>query len=108
LIELNNQIILGLDTPSDSLIEVLMVLISQDYPGDQAYEFVDKSGSGMGTTVKRLRGMPVLFTTSVIDDTRAPRFSEKNRRLPFTSLQGVSLALSRLQAVSNAKAVESN
>jgi hypothetical protein len=81
LIDLNNQIILGLDTPQDSLIETLMALMSQDFPGDQKYEFAEKSSSGkLGRRVNRLRGMPVLFTSRVIDDTRASRFSEKNRR----------------------------
>ncbi len=78
LIDLNNQIILGLDTPQDSLIETLMALMSQDFPGDQKYEFAEKSSSGkMGRRLNRLQGMPVLFTSRVIDDTRALRFSEK-------------------------------
>jgi hypothetical protein len=81
LIDLSNQIILGLDTPPDSLMETLMALMSQDFSGDQKYEFAEKSSSGkMGRRVNRLRGIPVLFTTRVIDDTRALRFSEKNRR----------------------------
>jgi hypothetical protein len=67
LIDLNNQIILGLDTPQDTLIETLMALMSQDFPGDQKYEFTDKSSSGkMGSRMNRLRGMPVLFTSRVI------------------------------------------
>ena len=81
LINLDNQIILCLDTPQDSLLSVLMSLISQDTPRDQKYTFVEKSASGqMRTRVNRLRGMPVLFTTRVIDDTRGLRFDEKNRR----------------------------
>jgi hypothetical protein len=97
LIDLNNQIILGLDTPQDSLIETLMALISQDFPGDQKYEFAEKSSSGkMGGRSNRLRGVPVLFTTRVIDDTRALRFSEKNRRFinvnPVTSSKKIRAA----------------
>ena len=81
LIDLNNQIILCLDTPQDSLFDTLMSLMSQDTPNDQKYSFVEKSGSGkLGTKNNRLRGMPVLFTTQVIDDTRRERFQEKNRR----------------------------
>ena len=81
LINLDNQIILCLDTPQDSLLSVLMSLISQDTPRDQKYTFVEKSASGqMRTRINRLRGMPVLFTTRVIDDTRGLRFDEKNRR----------------------------
>ena len=83
LIDLNNQIILCLDTPQDSLFDTLMSLMSQDIPGDQKYSFAEKSTSGqIVTRVNRLRGMPVLFTTRVIDDTRALRFQEKNRRFP--------------------------
>jgi hypothetical protein len=97
LIDLNNQIIAGLDTHQDSLIDTLMALISQDFPGDQKYEFAEKSSSGkMGSKVNRLRGMPMLFTTRVIDDTRAPRFSEKNRRFinvnPVTSSNKIHAA----------------
>jgi ATP-dependent DNA helicase DinG len=58
-----------------------MSLISQDTQRDQKYTFAEKSSSGpLRTRVNRLRGMPVLFTTRVIDDTRALRFDEKNRR----------------------------
>jgi hypothetical protein len=97
LIDLNNQIILGLDTPQDSLFDAIMALMSQDFPGDQKYEFAEKSSSGkMGRQVNRLRGMPVLFTSRVIDDTRAARFSEKNRRFinvnPVTSSKKIHTA----------------
>jgi hypothetical protein len=97
LINLDNQIILGLDTPQDSLLETLMALMSQDFSGDQQYEFAEKSSSGkLGRRVNRLRGVPVLFTTRVIDDTRAARFSEKNRRFingnPVTSSKKIHAA----------------
>jgi hypothetical protein len=97
LIDLNNQIILGLDTPPDSLFDTLMVLMSQDFPGDQKYEYAEKSSSGkMGRRLNRLRGVPVLFTSRVIDDTRALRFSEKTRRLinvnPVTSSNKIRAA----------------
>jgi hypothetical protein len=97
LIDLSNQIILGLDTPSDSLFEALMALMSQDFPGDQKYEFAEKSSSGqMGRRINRLRGMPVLFTSRVIDDTKSVRFSEKNRRFinvnPVTSSEKIRTA----------------
>jgi hypothetical protein len=97
LIDLDNQIILGLDTPQDSLIDALMALMSQDFPGDVKYEFVEKSSSGkIGHRINRLRGVPVLFTSRVIDDTRAPRFSEKNRRFinvnPATSSNKIHAA----------------
>jgi hypothetical protein len=97
LIDLSNQIILGLDTPSDSLFNTLMALMSQDFPGDQKYEFSEKTSAGkMGRSINRLRGMPVLFTSRVIDDTRALRFSEKNRRFinvnPVTSSEKIRTA----------------
>ncbi len=97
LIELDNQIILCLDTPQDSLLSVLMSLISQDTPRDQKYTFAEKSVSGqLRTRVNRLRGMPVLFTTRVIDDTRGLRFDEKNRRFinitPDTSKEKIKAA----------------
>jgi hypothetical protein len=59
-----------------------MTLLSQDTPKDQIYAFTDKS-SGSGKLIQsrnRIRGMPVLFTTQVIDDTDNHRFEEKNRR----------------------------
>ncbi len=81
LIDLNNQIILCLDTPQDSLFDALMSLMSQDTAKDQKYSYVEKSGSGkLGTKNNILRGMPVLFSTRVIDDTQGARFEEKNRR----------------------------
>jgi hypothetical protein len=97
LIDLNNQIILGLDTPQESLFEAIMALMSQDFPGDQKYEYVEKSSAGkQERKVNRLRGMPVLFTSRVIDDTRAARFSEKNRRFinvnPVTSSKKIHAA----------------
>ncbi len=97
LINLDNQIILCLDTPQDSLLSVLMSLISRDTPRDQKYTFVEKSASGqMRTRINRLRGMPVLFTTRVIDDTRGLRFDEKNRRFinitPNTSSEKIKAA----------------
>ncbi|MGA9154569.1 MAG: hypothetical protein WBZ36_28625 [Candidatus Nitrosopolaris sp.] len=97
LIDLNNQIILGLDTPQDSLFDAIMALMSQDFPGDQKYEYAEKSSSNkMGRRVNRLRGMPVLFTSRVIDDTRGLRFLEKNRRFinvnPATSSNKIHAA----------------
>jgi hypothetical protein len=82
LIELDNQIILCLDTPEPSVYDALMSIISQDTERDQQYSFVDKSGTSgkLGTKDNILRGTPVLFTSQVIDDTKTLRFAEKNRR----------------------------
>jgi hypothetical protein len=71
--------------------------MSQDSAKDQKYSFVEKSGSGnIRTRVNRLRGMPVLFTAQVIDDTQNSRFEEKNRRFinvtPDTGIQKISTA----------------
>jgi hypothetical protein len=81
LIDLNNTIILLLDTPQDAVLDSLMSLLSNDTTRDQKYLFTDKNASGkLGSKYNILRGTPVVFTTRVIDDTRSPRFEEKNRR----------------------------
>lgn len=81
LIDLDNTIIIIQDTPEDSLLVNLMSLSSQDSSHDQEYIFADKSSSGKiisGSNI--IRGMPVIFTTRVVDDTRHERFEETNRR----------------------------
>ena len=82
LIDLTNKIIIIQDTPQQTVFNLLMTLLSQDTPKDQIYAFTDKtSGSGKLTQSRnRIRGMPVIFTTQVIDDTDNQRFEEKNRR----------------------------
>jgi hypothetical protein len=82
LIDLNNKIMILQDTPQQTVFNLLMTLLSQDSPKDQIYAFTDKS-AGNGKLIQsknRLRGMPVIFTTQVIDDTDNQRFEEKNRR----------------------------
>jgi hypothetical protein len=97
LIQLNNQIIMCLDTPQLTVYDALMSIISQDTERDQQYSFVDKSGSGkLGTRDNILKGTPLLLTSQVIDDTKTSRFQEKNRRLinvnPDTSHEKISAA----------------
>jgi hypothetical protein len=98
LIQLDNQIILCLDTPEPSVYDALMSIISQDTERDQQYSFVDKLGTSgkLGTKDNILRGTPVLFTSQVIDDTKTLRFAEKNRRFinvnPDTSSQKIRAA----------------
>jgi hypothetical protein len=98
LIQLDNQIIICLDTPEPSVYDALMSIISQDTERDQQYSFVDKSGSSgkLGTKDNILRGTPVLFTSQVIDDTKTLRFAEKNRRFinvnPDTSSEKIRAA----------------
>jgi hypothetical protein len=58
-----------------------MSMISQDTESDQLYQFTDKQNFGkLGSVKNRLRGIPTIFTTQVIDDTRQIRYQEKNRR----------------------------
>jgi hypothetical protein len=104
LIDLNNKIIILQDTPQQTVFTLLMTLLSQDSPKDQIYAFTDKS-SGSGKLIQsrnRIRGMPVLFTTQVIDDTDNQRFEEKNRRFihvtPNTSREKIREA-NRLTAL---------
>ena len=104
LIDLTNKIIILQDTPQQSVFNLLMTLLSQDTPKDQIYAFTDKS-SGSGKLIQsrnRIRGMPVLFTTQVIDDTDNQRFEEKNRRFihvtPNTSREKIREA-NRLTAL---------
>jgi hypothetical protein len=98
LIDLNNKIIIVQDTPQPAVFNLLMTLLSQDSPKDQLYAFTDKaSGSGKLIQSKnRIRGMPVIFTTQVVDDTDNQRFEEKNRRFihvtPNTSKEKIKEA----------------
>lgn len=81
LIDLDNTIIIIQDTPEDALLVNLMSLSSQDSQKNQEYIFADKSSSGkiiQGSNI--IRGMPVIFTTRVIDDTKHVRFEETKRR----------------------------
>ena len=81
LIDLNNSIVILLDTPQDSFYAGLMSLLSSDTTGDQIYMFTDKSASGkLSAKENILRGSPAMFATRTIDDTRNQRFEETNRR----------------------------
>ena len=76
------MIIILQDTPQDSFFDNMMTLISQDSERDQEYIFTEQSGKGkFGAKENILHGMPLIFTTRVIDDTENKRFAEKNRRL---------------------------
>ena len=82
LINLDNMIIIFQDTPQDSFFDNLMTLISQDSERDQEYIFTEQSGKGkLEAKENILHGMPLIFTTRVVDDTENKRFAEKNRRL---------------------------
>lgn len=81
LIDLNNSVVILLDTPQDSFYAGLMSLLSSDTTGDQIYMFTDKSASGkLASKENIIRGSPAMFATRTIDDTRNQRFEETNRR----------------------------
>ena len=77
LINLDNTIIVIQDTPQEGLFANLMSLISQDSDKDQEYMFVDDKLQG---TSNIIHGMPVIFYTRVIDDSRSARAEEMFRR----------------------------
>lgn len=94
LIELSNTIIIIQDTPQEALIANLMSLISQDGEKDQEYMFVQKDT--LEVTSNILRGMPVIFYTRVLDDTKNARAEEIFRRFvnitPSTSKEKIQEA----------------
>ncbi|MGB6591465.1 MAG: hypothetical protein WBE68_08170, partial [Candidatus Nitrosopolaris sp.] len=97
LIRLDNTINVFLDTPQESLLDALMSLVSQDTPRDQKYYFAEKSASGqLGTKINRLRGMPYVELSKVVDNTKGERFGERNRRFvhvnPETSAKKIKAA----------------
>ena len=78
LINLDNTIIVIWDTPQDNLLSNLMSLISQDGEEDsQEYIYTNDRFQGKSNILK---GMPVIFYTRVIDDTRNLRAEEIARR----------------------------
>lgn len=97
LINLENKIIVIQDTPQEAVIVNIMSLLSQDSDRDQEYSFNDIVGGKITPSANILRGMPVLFTTRVMDDTRNTRFEEINRRhinvTPNTSKEKIDTAV---------------
>ena len=98
LIDLNDLIIIISDTPQEGFFTNLMSLMSQDSTRDQEYLFTDKTPAGRAeSTANIIRGMPVIFSTQVIDDTDNKRFAEKNRRsiliTPNTDDEKITAAL---------------
>jgi hypothetical protein len=77
LINLDNTIIVIQDTPQEGLLANIMSLVSQDSERDQEYIFVDDKLQGKSNI---LHGMPVIFYTRVLDDTRNARAEEIFRR----------------------------
>ena len=77
LINLDNTIIVIQDTPQEALAANLMSLISQDGEENEEYMFVDDKLHG---TSNIIHGMPVIFYTRMLDDTRHARAEEIFRR----------------------------
>ena len=77
LIDLDNTIIVIQDTPQEGLLSNLMSLISQDGEKDQEYMFVDDKLQGASNII---HGMPTIFYTRVLDDSRNTRSEEIFRR----------------------------
>jgi hypothetical protein len=97
LIDFDNKILIVQDTPSPQFFNLLMTILSQDTTRDQEYAFTDKSSNGkLFANKNRIRGMPVIMTTQVIDDTENARFEEKIRRFihisPNTSAEKIKEA----------------
>jgi hypothetical protein len=102
LIDFDNKILIVQDTPSPQFFNQLMPILSQDTTKDQEYQFTEKLSNGkLFVNKNRIRGMPVIMTTQVIDDTDNARFEEKNRRFihisPNTSAEKIKEA-NRLNA----------
>jgi hypothetical protein len=94
LIDFDNKILIVQDTPTPQFFNLLMTILSQDTKRDQKYAFTDKSSNGkLFANKNRIRGMPVIMTTQVIDDTDNARFEEKIRRFihisPNTSAEKI-------------------
>jgi hypothetical protein len=103
LIDFDNKILIVQDTPSPQFFNLLMTILSQDSTRDQEYTFTDKSSNGkLFVNKNRIRGMPVIMTTQVVDDTDNARYEEKIRRFihisPNTSAQKIREA-NRLTAL---------
>ena len=77
LINLDDTIIVIQDTPQEGLLSNLMSLISQDGEKDQEYMFVDDKLQGASNII---HGMPTIFYTRVLDDSRNTRSEEIFRR----------------------------
>ena len=94
LIDFDNKVLIVQDTPSPQFFNMLMTILSQDTTRDQQYAFTDKSSNGkLFANKNRIRGMPVIMTTQVVDDTDNARYDEKIRRFihisPNTSVEKI-------------------
>jgi hypothetical protein len=78
LINLENKIIVFLDTPPERLIAGLLPLLSHD-EYEIEYEYVD-THSGIKTRSNILKGWPVVIIAQALDYSNSPRFAEYQRR----------------------------
>ena len=101
LIDLNNTIIIILDTPKMQFLEAIAPLLSQE-SYESEYSFADREGSSSGLKTKSniLRGCPALISAQAVDYSNEKRFAEINRRQitinPVMSQQKIADAI-RLQ-----------
>jgi DNA polymerase, archaea type len=83
LINLENKILIFLDTPNSSLLSALMPLLSHD-KYEVGYEFVDTS-DGIETRTNVLQGWPAVIFAQALDITRDKRYPEIQRRFITTN-----------------------
>jgi DNA polymerase elongation subunit (family B) len=83
LINLENKILIFLDTPNSSLLSALMPLLSHD-KYEVEYEFVDTS-DGIETRTNVLQGWPAVIFAQALDITRDKRYPEIQRRFITTN-----------------------
>lgn len=78
VIDLNNKVLIFLDTPDETLFDTLMPLMSHD-KYETTYEFVDTSKQTR-TKTNILRGFPAFILTQAIDFSKFKRHEEITRR----------------------------
>ena len=80
-IDLNNTIIIILDTPKMEFLEAVAPLLSQE-SYESEYSFADREGSssGLKTRTNILRGCPALISAQAVDYSNEKKFAEINRR----------------------------
>jgi hypothetical protein len=78
VIDLNNKVLIFMDTPNENLFSALMPLMSHDI-FETTYEFVDKN-EGIKTHTNVLRGSPSFIFTQAVDFSGYQRAEEIQRR----------------------------
>ncbi len=83
LIDLENKILVFLDTPPERLIIQMLPLLSHDEYEIQ-YEYTD-THNGITTQTNVLRGWPVVIIAQALDYSDSPRYNEIQRRFITTN-----------------------